>query len=345
VPFDLARLQAVGAAVPIVEGVMQNVATGVAQYSFSNNGALAYIPGNVAATQRRLVWVDRMGAEQPIAAPTHAYRTPRVSPDGRRLAVWIEELGDQVWTYDLGRDTLTRLTFEGTGNGGPVWTPDGKRVAFISGVPGNLFWQPADGSGKAERLTTSEYRQIAGSWSPDGQVLAFHEAGNPTTGNDLWVLRLSDRKAQPFLRTPFNESAPQFSPDGHWLAYMSNESGRAEIYVQPYPGPGGKWQVSTDGGTEPVWNRNGRELFYRQGNRMIAVDVAMQTVFSASKPRMLFEGPYLPSAGNSPDYDVSPDGQRFLMVKAPEREQISSQIAIVQNWFEELKQKVPTGKK
>ena len=218
-------------------------------------------------------------------------------------------------------------------------------MAFISGVPGNLFWQPADGSGKAERLTTSEYRQIAGSWSPDGQVLAFHEVGNPTTGNDLWVLRLSDRKAQPFLRTRFNESAPQFSPDGHWLAYSSNESGRFEIYVQPYPGPGGKWQVSTDGGMEPVWNRNGRELFYRNGDKMIAVDVVTQTVFSAGKPRMLFEGPYLPSAGNSPNYDVSPDGQRFLMVKAPEREQISSQINVVQNWFEELKQKVPTGKK
>jgi eukaryotic-like serine/threonine-protein kinase len=239
------------------------------------------------------------------------------------------------------------LTFQGSVNLLGVWTPDGKRIAFQSNKEGlpNLFWQLADGSGGFERLTTSDYNQTPNSWSPDGQLLAFIE-NTPTTGYDIWVLRLGDRKAQPFLRTPFNESAPRFSPDGRWLAYVSDESGRNEIYVQPYPGPGGKWQISTEGGTEPTWNRNGRELFYRSGNKMMAVEITAQPSFSVGKPRVLFEGQYVLTPATFPNYDVAPDGQRFLMLKPADQEQSApSQINVVLNWFEELKQKVPTGKK
>ena len=182
------------------------------------------------------------------------------------------------------------------------------------------------------------------SWSPDGQLLAFIE-NNPATGQDIWVLRLDDRKAQPFLRTRFNEGAPRFSPDGRWLAYYSDESGRKEVYVKPYPAPGGKWQISTDGGMEPVWNRNGREIFYRSGDKMMAADIASQPSFAAGKPQMLFERTYVPSTGTAPNYDVSPDGQRFLMLKPVEQARAApTQINVVLNWFEELKQKVPTGK-
>jgi serine/threonine protein kinase len=345
-PFDPGRLHVTGAAVPVIEGVLQASSTGATQYSFSDNGALVYIPGRSLAVERgKLVWVDRKGTEQPIAAPERSFVRPRVSPDGRRLAVAIADAGFQIWIYDLDRETLTRLTFEGGINLDPVWTPDGKRIAFESGGPGNLFWQAADGSGKAERLTTNEYGQLPVSWSPDGQVLAFVEL-SPSTGRDIWTLRLDDRKPQAFLQTPFSEGAPAFSPDGRWLAYGSDESGRLEIYVQPYPGPGGKWQISTDGGTEPAWNPNGRELFYRQGTKMMGVDVTTQPSFSVGKPRTLFEGQFAPSATPSDrNYDVSPDGQRFLMVKTLEQEQPISQINIVLNWFEELKQKVPTGKK
>jgi eukaryotic-like serine/threonine-protein kinase len=241
---------------------------------------------------------------------------------------------------------MTRLTFEGNENLNGVWTPDGKRIAFASTKEGprNIYWQRADGSGGLEQLTTSENTQVPMSWSPDGQLLSFFEV-NPTTGYDIWVLRLSDRKALPFLRTPFNESVPRFSPDGRWLAYISNESGRYEIYVQPYPGPGGKWQISTEGGTEPTWNPNGRELFYRSGDKMMAVEIATQPSFSASKPRVLFEGRYEPSPATSPNYSVSPDGQRFLMLKSAEQEAAApTQINVVLNWFEELKRRVPTGK-
>jgi Tol biopolymer transport system component/predicted Ser/Thr protein kinase len=342
-PFDPLRLATTGAAAPVIEGVL--AAAGVAQYGFSSTGSLIYVPGSVQAAQFRLVWVDRKGAEQQVPAPAHNYVLPRVSPDGKRVAVNIEEADSQIWVYDLGRDTLTRLTFEGGANIDPVWTPDGKRIVF-KGAKNRLFWQPADGSAGAEALTSSELsgNNVPGSWSPDGQVLTFMEI-NPNTGYDIYTLPLKDGKPQPFVRTPSLETAPCFSPDGRFIAYVSDESGRLEIYVRPYPGPGGKWQISTEGGAEPVWNPKGRELFYRAGNKMMAVDVTTQPVFSAGKPKMLFEGPYVPTPRSFPDYDVSPDGQRFLMLKANEQAQAPAQINVVLNWFEELKQKVPAGKK
>ena len=353
VPFDPQRLEVTGTAAPVVEGVLQSPVNGAAQYSFSITGSLVYVPGGIQSALSRLVWVNRTGAEQPLAAPMRAYQFPRLSPDGRRVAVNIAEQATQLWLYDLPREALTRFTFEGNTNLNPTWTPDGKRITFNSNKEGatNIFWQLADGSGGLERLTTSEYLQGPSSWSPDGQLLAFIEI-NPTTGYDIWVLRMGDpsagsgqvRKAQPFLRTPFLESAPRFSPDGRWLAYISDESGHREIYVQPYPGPGGKWQISTEGGTEPVWNPNGRELFYRSGDKMMAVDIATQPGFAVGKPRMLFEGPYVPATVTF--YDVTPDGQRFLMLKPSEQAPAApTQINVVLNWFEELKQKVPSGRK
>ena len=347
VPFDSRRLQVTGKAVPVVEGVQQSPSTGAAQYSFSATGSLVYVPGSIRGAQSRLVWVSRYGAEQPWPAPARTYSHPRISPDGRRVAVAIEDQESQVWVYDLSRETLTRLTFDGNTNYSSAWTPDGKRIAFQSNKEGasNIFWQLADGSGGLERLTRSEYTHNPISWSPDGQLLAFSEV-NPDTGFDIWVLRLRDRKAQPFLRTRFNESAPRFSPDGHWLAYVSNESGRNEIYVQPYPGPGGKWQISTDGGGEPQWNSNGRELFYRTGDKMMAVEIATRPSFSAGKPRMLFEGKYQPAPFTDPNYDVAFDGQHFLMLRPSEStETAHTQINVVPNWFEELKRRVPTGNK
>jgi len=348
VPFDHQQLAVMGAAVPVVERVLQSRTSGAAQYSFSTTGSLVYVPGGIQEDERRLVWVTRNGAEVPLAVPAHAYIFPRLSPDGRRVAVVIAEQEAQVWLHDLSRETLTRFTFEGNRNLNSVWTPDGKRIAFLSNKEGPgksaIYWQWADGSGGLERLANSEYARVPMSWSPDGQLLAFME-NNPTTGYDIWVLRLADRKAQPFLRTPFNESVPRFSPDGRWLAYISNESGRYEIYVQPYPGPGGKWQISTEGGTEPAWNPNGRELFYRSGNKMMTVEITTRPSFTASKPRALFEGRYEPSPATTPNYDVSRDGQRFLMLKPNEQEvSAPTQINVVLNWFEELKRRVPPAK-
>jgi eukaryotic-like serine/threonine-protein kinase len=343
-PFDPRRLAVTGAAVPVVDGVLQS-STGAAQYSVSAAGTLAYVPGGVQAARLSPVWVTRNGVEQSVAAPARGYSYPRLSPDGLRLAVCVAEPETQIWLYDFARETLARLTLEGELSGLPTWTADGKRIAFTSKADGplNLFWQLADGGGAAERLATSENNDTPMSWSPDGQLLAFGEV-NPTTGFDIWVLRMSDRKAMPFLVTPFNESTPRFSPDGRWLSYASDESGREEIYVQPYPGPGGKWPISAEGGREPVWNRNGRELFYRSGDAMMVVDIATQPAFAAGKPRVLFRGAYEPTVFTVANYDVSPDGQRFLMLKRSEQAAAApTQINIVLNWLEELKRRVPTA--
>ena len=344
-PFDVDRLELRGDAIPIAEGVQFNTVNGGAAVAVAQNGVLVYrlVPTNA---QFKLAWVDRKGVEQSLAAPARAYRNPRLSPDGQRVAVTIDELGSQEWLLDIGRDTLTRLTFEGSYNGGTAWTPDGKRLAFGSDRAGqrNLFWQPADGSSGAERLVMSDRQQVAGSWSLDGQTLAFEEAGGNTgiatgSGFDISIFHLADRKVEPFLHSRFNEIGPRFSPDGRWLAYASDESGRYEIYVQPYPGPGGKWQISTEGGREPVWVRN--ELFYRNGEKVMVVETTTRPTFSASNPKVLFEGSYA-TYQSMPDYDVTPDGQRFLFLKAGEQPQ--SEISVVLNWTEELKQKVPAGR-
>ncbi len=330
-PFDPERMEATGAAVPMVEDVLQvdqfAGRTG-ADYSFSNTGSLVFVSASAQSEPLKFVWVSRNGVEQSLAAEARAYVQPRISPDGKRIAVGITEKDNQVWLYDLSRQAFTRLTFQGTNNLAPFWTPDGKRIVFTSNQGGqrNLFWQLADGSGGGERLARSQYLQVPGSISPDGQILAFSEV-NTTTNYDIWTLRLNSpslesgqaHQAQTFLKTPANENAPQFSPDGRWLAYASDESGLYEIYVQPYPGPGGKWQISTDGGREPRWNRNGRELFYRIGRKMMAVEISTQPTFSAGTPKTLFEGEYRLLQTSTPNYDVTADGQRFLMLKPSER--------------------------
>jgi len=267
------------------------------------------------------------------------YLWPDLSPDGQRLAIGSGAVnaGD-LWVYDIPRAALTRLTFDRKSSF-PLWSPDGKWIAYASILPGgasNLFRKPADGSGAQERLTESQNIQYPGSWSPDGKLLAFMET-DPSTGLDIWLLPLDgDRRPQLFLRSQFLELMPVFSPDGRWLAYVSNESGREEVYAQPVPGPGQKIQISTAGGTQPVWARNG-ELFYRNGDQIMAVEVKTQPTFSTTPPRLLFGGPYFWFTGRS-NFDVTPDGQRFLMLQS--QESPATQVNVVLNWFEELKQRV-----
>ncbi len=344
-PFDLARLEATSdTPVTIADGIRQNGGTTGADYTVSITGTLAYVPAAAGSRQfeQRLVWVDRQGKIEPLQAPARFFNVQagdtRLSPDGKHVATTIDSGTQQIWIYDVALGTLTQLTSEPGSSLDPVWTPDEKRVAYRSNRAGiyTLYWKPADGSGPEERLTTSDNNHTPDSWSPDGKLLAFSEI-NPTTGSDIWVLPLEgDRKPRPFLRTPADEFDAMFSPDGHWLAYTSKESGGFDVYVQPYPGPGKKWQVSSGGGTTPRWNPNGRELFYRNGDKTMAVDVTTSPTFSAGKPRLVYEGP---------SGDPSPDGQHFQAIQPIEPEQPPTQIDVVLNWFEELKQKVPTGRK
>ena len=347
VPFDLTRLEVTGAPVSILEGVSMSPTTGAAGFSSSGNGSLAYVPGGLTVGEGTLVWVDRKGVAQALPAPSRAYISPRLSPDGERLAVGIVGTNPGLWLYELARGTLTRLA-ENLVAPFPIWTPDGKHLTLGSPLSGsfNLYWMPADGSGAAESLITSENAQWPGSWSPDGRLLAFSEQ-DPATGWDIWVLGLEgERKPRPFLQTASNESSPKFSPDGRWLAYASDESGRQEIYVRPFPGPGRKWQISTEGGTEPVWARNGQELFYRNGDKMMAAAVETKPAFAAAKPKLLFAAHY----EKSPypflaDYDVTPDGWRFLMIRASEQESAPTQLNVVLNWSDEVRRLVPAGRK
>ncbi len=357
VPFDLGRLEVTGQPVPVLTNVMQslngpsnsvNQASG--QFSISDSGWLAYAEGGIFPDrQNSLVWVDRQGRTEGIAAFKAPFFAPRLSPDGKQIAYMILGREKQVWVYDINRGTASRLTGEGRVSF-LNWTPDGKRLVFgwcIEGEP-NLYWQPADGSGAMERLTKSDFYQIPGSWSPDGATLAFTEL----SPDDLWhifLLDLKSRRITRFLNSPAAETYPEFSPDGRWIVYGSNETGRLEVYVRPFPGPGGKWLISQEGGSEPLWARNGKQLYYRSldWKEVWAVDVQTGAGFSASKPRLLLKltermGVAVPMRA----WDVSPDGQRFLMVKPEDVKPTSvTELVLIVNWAQDLKRLVPAGKK
>jgi len=335
VPFDVRRLELTGTTVRVVEGVAQS-AFGATQFSLSANGSLVYVAGGVS--ERELVWVARDGSMEALPTPPRGYWSVRMSPEGQRLAISIEAANYDVWTYDLGRGSLTRLTAGGT-NAWPVWTPDGTRITFNTTRDSgflNLFWKPADGGGAEERLTTSDAVQVADSWSPDGRILAFEQFA-PPTGSDIWMVeRDPPRKAWPFLQTPFVESGPAFSPDGRWIAYTSNESGSFNVHVRSFAGVGANTVVSAGGGSAVSWSPNGRELFFRSGDRMMVADVESGSTLRVGKPRQLFAGNFAP-AGNHLNYAVSPDGQRFVMIRTRDKTVRRDQIQIVLNWVAQLK--------
>ncbi|MDA2929998.1 hypothetical protein MYX84_08650, partial [Acidobacteria bacterium AH-259-O06] len=348
VAFDLDRLEVSGEPVPVLENVMTKI-TGAANFSFSDDGSLVYIPGSVTEVERTLVWVDREGHEEPLAAEPGRYFHPRVSPDGSRVAMNFTDSGNEnVWIYELARKTSSRLTFDPAVDRTPLWTLDGQRVVFGSGRDGgnwNLFWKAADGTGQADRLTTSPNRQAPFSFSPDGKRLVFHER-NPETSRDIGVLSMEgEPTSTPLLQTQFDEGRPVISPDGRWMAYDSNESGWTEVFVRPFPKvEQAKWKISRDGGQSPVWGPRGRELFYRSGETMMVVRIKTQPTFTPGIPEVLFTGRYTYAVGRN--YDISPDGQRFLMIKEGEQAEETparDELIIVQNWFQELQRLVPTG--
>jgi len=299
-------------------------------------------------TMRTLVWVDRNGVEERVTEARRNYKTPRLSPDGTRLAVRVTENGnaEDIWVLDLSRGTSTRLTFDTANDRTPVWSPDGRHIVFTSTRQGpfNLFRKPADGSGPAERLTTSPNGQFPRIWARNGSELIYAEEV-PGSGLDIFALPLEgDGGPRAIIQTPFNERFLALSQDGRWIAYESDESGHFEVYVRPYPGLRGKWQISTGGGVAPRWSGDGKELFYRNGNKMMAVTIETDVSFIPGNPVELFEDSYVddPYPFN---YDVSADGQRFLMMKRGQFTDSASpgtEIMVVENWFEELKRLAPT---
>jgi Tol biopolymer transport system component len=334
-PFDLESLSLKGPPVSLIDTVERAQDGGAIYFAFSDTGLLLYVP---TGQHHQIVWVDRNGAETPISSDRAAFRTPRLAPNGKLIAVAVSDeiRRSDLWIYDAERGAKRRLTTEGH-NLEPVWTPDGTRITFSSN--GSVAEMPANGSGSKEELLPADRSPC--SWSPNGQDLLFEEA--QTAGYSLWRTTPGSGKAsRVLLIRPTVGECGLLSPNGHWVAYVSSESGRAEIYVASYPNPAEKIAVSTDGGHRPRWSRDGRELFYRQGEALMAVSVDAGATFRAGKPRRLFAGPY---QGESQEmaFDVSPDSQRFLMIKSDAAANLR-QINVVQNWFEELKGRVPREK-
>jgi serine/threonine-protein kinase len=357
VAFNTDRLEVTGQPVPAVANIEQALNTttslddtAAGQFGISFSGSLVYASGGIIPDQENsLVWVDHKGKVEPIVSFKAPFFSTRLSPDGQWIAYSALGMEGHIWLHNLARGTATKLTSAGMAEWAQ-WTPDGRRLVFDwfeTGVP-NIYWQPVDGSSPMERLTQSEYFQWPGSWAPDGETLAFVEE-HPETGRDIYLLSVRDRRVTAFLDSRFFEGYPEFSPDGQWIAYVTDESGREEVYVQPFPGPGGKWQISNEGGSWPLWAPNGRQLFYRSaglGSRVLVVDVQTVSGFSASKPRLLFEQPGYVRGTPIRTWDISPDGQRFLMAKLGEsKRQPVTEIILVQDWFDELKRLVPAGKK
>ncbi len=359
-PLDLDRLELTGQPVPALAGVGSDPGTGGAQFAFSRDGTFVYQRGEGLGLGLPIQWMDREGKLQPLRASPGVSYNNRFSADGRRLALDIlEGKNRDVWVYEWGRDTLSRLTFDPGEDLAPEWTPDGRRIAFSSAradqAARNLYWQRADGTGEAERLTESENTQTPSSWHPSGKFLAFHEL-NPPTSWDILILPLTGDetsgwkpgKPTVFLNGPFFERQAAFSPDGRWLAYSSNESGRVEVYVRPFPCPGGKWQVSTAGGLLPTWSRSRRELFYRGEDEriMVAAYSVEGERFRAEKPRVWSPG-LVPLRILGRTYDLHPDGERVAVLKASvdEAEARRDKVVLIQNFFDELRRVAPAGKR
>jgi len=353
-PFSLDRLETTGPAVVVTARLMQafnesmpDGNSGAGQYSVSGSGTLIAVAGGIFPDPPfQPYWVDRSGRAEPRGAiGGRSASGVRLSPDGRRVAFGTAGLNKNIWIYDIQRNTSTRLTSDGLAMF-PAWTPDGRRVVFGWSKAGaqNVWWQAWDGSGKMERLTTGEFNQVPASWTRDGRYLAFVDMG--PTGMDIQVLRMADRKLIPFAATKSDEAYPEFSPDGRWLAYASNELERNEIYVRSFPDGKKTLRISYGGGIAPLWAPDGRELFYwnLEYTRLMKVEIVPGNDVPAGTPKVLFEfaaGWAMPVR----QYDISPDGRRFLIRELQQYDPTPvTELNLVRNWFGELKRLSPVGK-
>ena len=347
VPFDAEKLEVTGQPFPVANGLFMSANTGMAAFSISSAGHLVYAAGPVEHGTRLPVWVDKDGHKSPLPVKPRAYLHPRLSPDGRQLAIEVEGASHDIFTYDFARGgEPTKMSFDGASHW-PSWTPDGRRLTFRSWKTGTMtmWWMPADRSSPPALLTDIGSMQSPESWSPDGKTLAFTQMDDPQSGSDIYTLALDgEKKPRPLLRTKFSEGSPKFSPNGAWLAYSTNESGQPEVWAMGYPA-GERVHISTNGGTDPLWRRDGRQLYYRLGDQMMVVDISYGPSLNASKPRVLWRGNYLAGAGSScgmagptsANYDVTPDGERFLMIEDASPAAECERLRVVSNWSVELK--------
>ena len=344
VPFDLATREPSGNSVPVLGEVSAGLLA-VSRFAVSSEtGSLVYLPGDLGADARRLLWVDRSGNSTPVLDEERAYQGPRLSPEGGRVAMTLGdgEGTDSVWILELRNSSLTRLTVDGDG-ASPVWSPDGEWVYFSStrgGGGADVFRRRADFSGSAENVLTKEFDQWPQAVSADGLISAIEL--HPQTSWDIIVVSADGEEVRPFVATPAAEALNALSPDGKWSAYFSDESGNSEIYVQPFPDGGSRFTISNNGGVHPVWSPDGHSIFYNLGPKMFAVDVTTDSEFDHGAPYELFDHAYYDGAERQ--FDIAPDGERFLMIDTNQDAAAAApRINIILNWFEELKERVPTG--
>jgi len=350
VAFDLTRLSVTSAPVPLAERITIDSADGAASFGITTDGTLVYADGPPVVERKSVVLrLDRQGVEKPLPLPAALYSHPRLSPDGRTLALMkCDGESCKLFLYDLARNVLTPLTSEPGRFFNPVWSPDGRRLAyagFAIGAP-TLYVKNADGSGRPLRLTSAptETRLAAefpNSWSPDGHTIAYimvaRLAAGPQPDRDIWLVSADGkRQARRWFESPYAESAAAFSPDGKWIAYVSDESGRKEVYIRPFPGDGGRIKISSEGGAEPVWTRGGHELLYRQGNQFLSVDIRTEPGLAAGTPRVLFSGDFLPGGREDAPfgYDISSDGNAIYAVREISVPEPERHLAVVTNWLE-----------
>ena len=341
IAFDVARLETRGTPVPVVPDVLM-MPSQTAYFDVSHDGTLVYMPRSALQITRSLVWIDRSGREELLPSPARAYRAPRLSPDGTRVAVEIHEEQNDIWILEVNRDARKQFTSGPALDVLPLWSPNGSRLYFGSNLDGEMqtYWQAADGTGQPERVTDGP--ATPASISPDGAHLVLLVVGSAP---DLALLRLETHdRPQPLIHTPDIENNGQISPDGRWIAYDLWRQGRPEINVRPFPDvSGGSWQVSTGGGTQPVWARNSEELFYMNAmGALMSVRVSRRGAFAVPQKVLDPRSGAFEIAGTRM-YDVSPDGARFLMLKSPDGPSTPAPLSlvVVQNWFQELQQLVP----
>jgi len=351
-PFDVKRLEATGSQMPVLEDLETNPGEGSAQFGVSDNGLLTYLPHADRMAPFTIATADREGRAQPLWKTPGVYGSPRLSPDGRRLVVSVlRDTNWDVWVYDLEREVATRITFGERYEADPIWSPDGQWIAYEGEVDGKdgVFKKRADGTGDAEAVIAPEALTYPAptSWAPDGRSITVQADGGGGR-SDLFVVAADGKsKPEPVLKTPWDETGGAVAPDGRWLAYTSDETGRREVFVMSFPpgAGGGKWQISDGGGAQPRWSRDGRELFFRTDEGVMSARIAVEgSSVRASKPDYVFRGPFLGGLRgillpgyNFADYDVSADGRRFVVFSGGDRKRGASRARVVLNWFDELK--------
>ena len=340
VPFDVERLEVLGPAVAVVDGVMTQP-TGAGQFTFSETGCLVHLTGNAHDVRRRLVWVDGHGGVETLAIREQAIEEPRLTPDGARIAFGVRAITNDIWVYELDEPAAKRVTFDGD-NFAPIWTPDGQRLTFSSNRNGpcHIFWQPVDAH-EPTLLVGGDFDLVPGSWSPDGNVLLFTEY-NPQTGAGVWMCSpLGDEPPRPVMRSLHNDFSPAFAPDGRSYAYTSDESGQLEVYLSAFPPTGAKTQISTDGGAESVWSPDGDRLYFRNGSSISFVEMDLEARRPTSPPKLAAEGPYQAGAiAGLPNYDVTGDGRLLLIAQTAAVTQ-PDELSVTINWFSDLVSRVP----